>query len=65
MAEDSLDRLYAQHVQTLMRRADHALAGAGFDALVVMAGAPLVQFLDDQEDVYKRQPWRRCAGRGT
>ena len=56
MAEDSLDRLYAQHVQTLMRRADHALAGAGFDALVVMAGAPLVQFLDDQDYPFKVNP---------
>ncbi len=56
MSEDSLDRLYVQHLQTQMRRADQALAATGFDALVIHAGCPPTQFLDDQDYPYKVNP---------
>jgi Xaa-Pro dipeptidase len=56
VSEDSLDRLYVQHLQTQMRRADQALAATGFDALVIHAGCPPTQFLDDQDYPYKVNP---------
>jgi Xaa-Pro dipeptidase len=52
----SLDTLYEEHLQTMMRRTDSALAAAGFDALVVHAGVPPTQFLDDQAYPYKVNP---------
>jgi Xaa-Pro dipeptidase len=54
--EDSLDQLYFQHLNTQMQRADRALAAAGFDALVIHAGRPPIQFLDDQDYPYKVNP---------
>jgi len=56
VSEDSLDRLYVQHLQTQMRRADQSLAATGFDALVIHAGCPPTQFLDDQDYPYKVNP---------
>lgn len=56
VSEASLDQLYAQHLQTLMGRADRSLAAAGFDALVIHSGRPLIQFLDDQDYPYKVNP---------
>ncbi len=56
MNESSLDLLYASHLQTLMQRTDRSLAAAGFDALVIHAGSPPVQFLDDQDYPYKVNP---------
>jgi len=52
----SLDTLYEDHLLTMMRRADSALAAAKFDALVVHAGAAPIQFLDDQSYPYKVNP---------
>jgi Xaa-Pro dipeptidase len=52
----SLDTLYQEHLRTLMRRTDGALSAAGFDALVIHAGAPPMQFLDDQTYPYKVNP---------
>jgi Xaa-Pro dipeptidase len=52
----SLDSLYEDHLRTMMRRADSALSAAGFDALVVHAGGPPTQFLDDQAYPYKVNP---------
>jgi Xaa-Pro dipeptidase len=54
--EDSLDQLYADHIRTLMRRTDQALAAGGFDALVIRAGTPPRQFLDDQDYPFKVNP---------
>jgi Xaa-Pro dipeptidase len=54
--EDSLDQLYLQHLRIQMQRADLALAAAGFDALVIHAGRPPIQFLDDQDYPYKVNP---------
>ncbi len=56
MNDSSIDLLYPPHLQTLMMRADKALAAAGFDALVIRAGAPPVQFLDDQDYPFKVNP---------
>jgi len=56
MSETSLDQLYVPHLQTLMRRTDRSLAAAGFDALVIHAGSPPTQFLDDQDYPYKVNP---------
>jgi Xaa-Pro dipeptidase len=54
--DSSIDLLYAPHLRTLMQRADAALAASGFDALVIRAGAPPVQFLDDQDYPFKVNP---------
>jgi Xaa-Pro dipeptidase len=51
-----LDGLYPEHLQVLMRRADRVLEKCGYDALVVHAGSPPVQFLDDQDYPYKVNP---------
>jgi Xaa-Pro dipeptidase len=48
--------LYAGHLQTLMARTDRSLAATGFDALVIHAGIPPVQFLDDQDYPFKVNP---------
>jgi Xaa-Pro dipeptidase len=52
----SVDTLYEDHVRTLMRRTDGALAAAKFDALVIHSGAAPMQFLDDQSYPYKVNP---------
>jgi Xaa-Pro dipeptidase len=52
----SLDELFRPHLQTLMRRTERSLAASGFDALVIHAGSPPVQFLDDQDYPYKVNP---------
>jgi len=54
--DPSLDKLYEDHLQTMMRRTDSALSAAGFDALVVHAGVPPILFLDDQTYPYKVNP---------
>ncbi|MDP9083720.1 MAG: Xaa-Pro dipeptidase [Pseudomonadota bacterium] len=56
MNESSLDQLYAAHLQTLMHRTDKSLGASGFDALVIHAGSPPVQFLDDQDYPFKVNP---------
>jgi Xaa-Pro dipeptidase len=45
---DSLAKLYPDHLRTLQERADSALARGGFDHLLVAAGTPRYQFLDDR-----------------
>jgi Xaa-Pro dipeptidase len=40
--------LFAEHIETLARRADRALAACGFDTLVLHSGRPAPIFLDDQ-----------------
>jgi Xaa-Pro dipeptidase len=54
--EATLDQLYVEHLQTLMQRADGSLAATRFDALVIHAGCPPTQFLDDQAYPYKVNP---------
>ena len=43
-----LHPLYADHLATLKARADKALLREGFDHLVIAAGRPALQFLDDR-----------------
>ncbi len=56
MSDSSLDQLYAAHLGRLMSRADRSLERSGFDALVIHAGRPPLQFLDDQDYSYKVNP---------
>ncbi|MEA3151860.1 MAG: Xaa-Pro dipeptidase, partial [Gammaproteobacteria bacterium] len=56
MSVASLDQLYTEHLQTVMNRTDRSLAATGYDALVIQAGSPPVQFLDDQDYPYKVNP---------
>jgi Xaa-Pro dipeptidase len=56
VSEFSLDQLYKPHLQTLMRRTEQSLAASGFDALVIHAGSPPTQFLDDQDYPFKVNP---------
>jgi Xaa-Pro dipeptidase len=56
VSESSLDQLYEPHLQTLMRRTEQSLQACGFDALVIHAGRPPIQFLDDQDYPYKVNP---------
>jgi Xaa-Pro dipeptidase len=51
-----LDQLYFDHLRTVAQRTDRSLAATGFDALVIHAGTPPVQFLDDQDYPYKVNP---------
>ncbi len=56
MNDSGIDQLYLPHLKTLATRTDTALAASGFDALVIRAGAPPVQFLDDQDYPFKVNP---------
>jgi Xaa-Pro dipeptidase len=56
VSDSNLDALYAAHLDMLMGRTDRALGASGFDALVVHAGRPPLQFLDDQDYPYKVNP---------
>ena len=51
-----LDELYLYHLHALGQRTDRSLEGAGFDALVIQAGSPPTQFLDDQDYPFKVNP---------
>lgn len=55
-ASPSLASHYAQHLQTLQRRTSQALQNAGCDRLIIAAGRPHVQFLDDQDYPFKINP---------
>jgi len=52
----ALDKLYPEHLRTLMQRTDKSLAATGFDALVIRAGGAPTLFLDDQDYPYKVNP---------
>jgi Xaa-Pro dipeptidase len=56
VSDSSLDQLYEPHLTALMQRTDRSLARSGFDALVVHAGRPPLQFLDDQDYPFKVNP---------
>ena len=51
-----LASLYPAHLLTLRRRADAALALAGFDHLLIAAGMPPRKFLDDQDYPFVASP---------
>ncbi|MGO4552519.1 Xaa-Pro dipeptidase [Lysobacter sp. 2RAF19] len=52
----NLATLYADHLDTLKRRADEALQRGGFDALVVPSGRLHFQFFDDRDYPYAVNP---------
>src|ERR1700692_2963808 len=56
LSQNGLDQLYVDHLRTVAQRTDRSLAAAGFDALVVQAGVPPTQFLDDQDYPFKVNP---------
>ena len=45
---DLLAKLYPDHLATLKQRSDTALSRGGYDHLVIAAGTPRTQFLDDR-----------------
>jgi Xaa-Pro dipeptidase len=54
--------LFAEHIETLTRRADRALAACGFDTLVLHSGRPPGVFLDDQHYAFRAHaPFRAWA----
>ena len=53
---DHLAALYAQHLAVLNERSTRALQLAGYDHLLVAAGAPLRKFLDDQDQPFIANP---------
>ena len=53
---DTLSSLYADHIATQKSRTDLALAEAKFDHLVIHAGSPRLQFLDDMYYPFKVNP---------
>ena len=56
MSQNGLDQLYLDHLRVVVQRTDRSLAATGFDALVVQAGVPPTQFLDDQDYPFKVNP---------
>jgi Xaa-Pro dipeptidase len=55
MTEEQLD-LFSEHLDLLARRWEAALAFAGFDAAIVVAGQPGAYFLDDQTAPFRPNP---------
>lgn len=47
---------YAAHVAERRKKLDAALSAAGFDGLVIQAGAPFTYFSDDQDAPFKPTP---------
>ena len=56
MTSDRLDDLFPAHLKVIMQRTDGALEAAGFEALVIHAGAPISLFLDDHDHPFKTNP---------
>lgn len=48
--------LYREHIETIKRRADQALAAGGFDHLLIAAGVPKYAFLDDRPYPFRPNP---------
>src|SRR6185503_19909589 len=53
---DLLAQLYPDHLRELKTRADAALARGGFDHLLIAAGMPRQQFLDDRDYSFAVNP---------
>ena len=53
---DLLAQLYPDHLKTLQQRADMALSRAGCDHLLIAAGMPHMQFLDDRDYPFAVNP---------
>jgi Xaa-Pro dipeptidase len=52
----SASELYTEHLQTIKRRSDAALAKGDFDHLVIAAGIEKMRFLDDMPVPFKPNP---------
>ena len=57
IAHPDLHPLYAEHLETLKARADVALERASRDHLVIAAGTPRYEFLDDKPYPFAPNPW--------
>jgi Xaa-Pro dipeptidase len=57
ISHPDLHPLYAEHLDTLKQRTDTALARVGRDHLVVAAGSPRYEFLDDKPYPFAVNPW--------
>jgi len=53
---DLLAQLFPDHLRTLTQRADTALARGGFDNLLIAAGVPRYEFLDDRPYPFAANP---------
>ncbi|MHB8679859.1 MAG: Xaa-Pro dipeptidase [Rudaea sp.] len=53
---DLLAKLFPDHLRTLQARADAALERGGFDHLVIAAGVPRIEFLDDRPAPFVANP---------
>jgi Xaa-Pro dipeptidase len=60
MAAQTLGDLYPEHLQTVMARADRALAGSGHDGLIVGSGSLRTLYLDDSSYPFKPNPRYRA-----
>ena len=56
MTAPDFQALYAEHLATMKRRADEALARGGFDHLVVPSGTLHYQLFDDRDYPYAVNP---------
>jgi Xaa-Pro dipeptidase len=56
MSEQSMATMYAQHIDTLQARAQHALARENIDGLVIHSGQGKRHFLDDTNYPFKVNP---------
>lgn len=57
ISHPDLHPLYAEHLATLKARTDAALARAGREHLVIAAGSPRYEFLDDKPYPFAVNPW--------
>ncbi|MCH8303228.1 MAG: Xaa-Pro dipeptidase [Proteobacteria bacterium] len=56
----SLGALYAEHIETVCARHDHALEQAGANHAVIYSGNPKIAFLDDYQMPFKPNPHFVC-----
>lgn len=60
MTKTALEQLYRDHLRVVMARADKALAGCGFDGLIVGSGSLRTLYLDDSSYPFKPNPRYRA-----
>jgi Xaa-Pro dipeptidase len=60
MANPELKKLYGDHLREVMVRADHALAGSGYDGLIVGSGSLRYFYLDDSSYPFRPNPRYRA-----
>ena len=60
MAQSDLGSLYGDHLRQVMARADRALAGNGYDGLIVGSGSLRYFYLDDSTYPFRPNPRYRA-----